>query len=132
MASNSRRAAGTQTFTDVLKIWFAGKRPDPAADLSDLQSGVTLQVSCFLRPKGATSRPKVGTLSLTRGEPVIWRRRDHHAVTLEPPLTLTRSSEKVTGPKFTAFDLACATASFDVQVPTLDVELVKHALGASA
>ncbi|NKZ15638.1 hypothetical protein HGA11_32180 [Mycolicibacterium septicum DSM 44393] len=128
MASNTRRAAGTQTFTDVLKVWFAGKRPDPAADLSDLQSGVTLQVSCFLRPKGATSRAKLGTLSLTRGEPVIWRGRDKNAISLTPPVTLTGSGENPIGPKFTAFDLACATGSFDVHIPTLDVELVKHAL----
>lgn len=128
MASNTRRAAGTQTFTDVLKVWFAGKRPDPAADLSDLESGVTLQVSCFLRPRGATSRAKLGTLSLTRGEPAIWRGRDKNDISLTPPLTLTGSGENPIGPKFTAFDLTCATGSFDVHIPTLDVELVKHAL----
>ncbi len=132
VASNTRRAAGTQTFTDVLKIWFAGKRPDPAADLSDFESGATLQVSCFLRSPGATSRAKLGTLSLTRGEPVSWRGRDKNAVTFNPPLTLTESGEKAIGPRFTAFVLACATGSFDVHIPTLDVALVKHALDASA
>ncbi|OCB11529.1 hypothetical protein A5717_20365 [Mycolicibacterium porcinum] len=131
VASKTRRAAGTQTFTDVLKIWFAGKRPDPATDLADFQSGVTLQVSCILRAQGETSRATFGTLSLTRGEPVSWRGRDKKVVTLNPPATLTESSEKAVGPKFTAFDLACAAGSFGVQIPTLDVQLVKTALGTS-
>ncbi|BBX91093.1 hypothetical protein H5U98_07560 [Mycolicibacterium boenickei] len=131
MASNTRRAAGTQTFTDVLKIWFAGMRPDAAADLADFRSGATLQVSCVLRAQGEASRGKFGTLSLTRGESVIWRGRDKNVVTLGPPVTLTESSEKAVGPKFTAFDLDCAAGSFVVQIPTLDVRLVKTALGAS-
>lgn len=129
--SNTRRAAGTQTFTDVLKIWFAGKRPAPAADLGDFRSGTTLQVSCFLRAQGETARGKLGTLSLTSGQPVIWRGRDKKVVTVDPPVTLTESREESVGPKFTAFVLACAAGSFVVQIPTLDVELVKTALGVA-
>ncbi|MEV0673215.1 hypothetical protein [Mycobacterium sp. NPDC050441] len=133
MASNTRRAAGTQTFTDVLKIWFGGKRPNRTADLADFQSGVTLEVSCFLRPQGdSASRPKLGMLVLTGGEPVRWRGRDKNVVILNPPVTLAGSGGKAIGPKFTAFDLACAAGSFSVQIPTLDVELVKDVLGASA
>jgi hypothetical protein len=45
MASNIRRAAGTQTFVDVLKIWSGIKRPNPAQDLEDFAAGMTLDRS---------------------------------------------------------------------------------------
>ena len=131
MASNARRAAGTQTFSDVLKIWFGNKRPNPAQDLEDFAAGVTLMVSCLCRPlEEPAARFKLGTLYLTDGKPVTWQRPRKQVVTLCPPLTLTDSVENARQPQLTAFNLVSASGSHSVQIPTLDVELVKHALAA--
>lgn len=132
MASNVRRAAGTQTFVDVLKVWSGNKRPSPAKDLEDFAAGMTLEVSCFSRPLGETARSHLGTLSLTRGEPVTWRRRRQDPVTLRGPLTLKDSAERPKAPQLTAFDLVTASGSLSVQIPTLDVELVEHAFAVQA
>ena len=133
MASNTRRAAGTQTFTDVLKVWSGVKKPNPALDLEDFAGGVTLQVSCFLRPLEETAaRHRLGMLHLTQGQPVTWQRSKKEAVALRPPLTLTDSDEKANQPTLAAFNLVTASESFSVQIPTLDVGLVKHALAAQA
>ena len=70
-----RRAAGTQTFTDMLRIWFGALRPDPVQDIADLEAGVCLEVSCFLRQHNSTMRAQYGTLVLHRGDPVVWRPR---------------------------------------------------------
>ena len=129
MASNIRRAAGTQTFVDVLKIWSGIKRPNPAQDLEDFAAGMTLEVSCFSRPvEEPAARSHLGALSLTRGRPVTWRRRGKDAVTLRAPLTLQDCAGKANAPQLSAFDLVTASGSFSVQIPALDVELVKHAL----
>ena len=133
MTSNSRRAAGTQTFVDVLKVWAGVKRPSPAQDLEDFAAGMTLEVSCFSRPLGEpAARSHLGTLSLTRGKPVTWRRRGEDAVTLRGPLTLKEPAEKAKAPRLTAFNLVTASGSFSVQIPSLDVELVEHAFAAQA
>ncbi|MDT5283299.1 MAG: hypothetical protein QOJ56_5012 [Mycobacterium sp.] len=132
MATNARRAAGTQTFFDVLKIWSGIKRPNPAQDLDDFAAGRTLEVSCFSRQLGEPgARSRLGTLCLTQGKPVTWRRwRGKDAVILRPPLTLADSAEEAGRPQLTAFDLVTASGSFSVQIPKLDVDLVKHALAA--
>ena len=129
MASNVRRAAGTQTFVDVLKVWSGKKRPSPAQDLEDFAAGMTLEVSCFSRSlEEPAARSHLGTLSLTRGRPVTWRRRGKGAVTLRAPVSLRDSAGKANAPQLMAFDLVTASGSFSVQIPALDVELVKHAL----
>jgi len=131
MATNARRAAGTQTFFDVLKIWSGLKRPNPAQDLEDFAAGRTLEVSCVSRQLGEPgARSQLGTLCLTQGRPVTWRRRGREAVILRPPLTLADSAEKARQPQLTAFDLVTGSGSFSVQIPNLDVDLVKHALAA--
>ncbi len=131
MASNSRRAAGTQTFSDVLKVWSGIKRPNPAQDLDDFAAGVTLEVSCFLRPlEDASARSRLGMLQLTQGQPVRWQRSRKEPVALRPPLTLNDSDEKANQPTLAAFNLVTASDSYSVQIPTLDLELVKHALAA--
>ena len=133
MASNSRRAAGTQTFSDVLKVWSGIKRPNPAQDLDDFSAGVTLEVSCFLRPLGdASARSRLGMLQLTQGQPVTWQRSRKEPVALRPPLTLNDSNENANQPTLAAFNLLTASESYSVQIPTLDLELVKHALAAQA
>jgi hypothetical protein len=63
---------------------------------------------------------------------VTWRRRGEEAVILRPPLTLADSAEKATQPQLTAFDLVTASGSFSVQIPKLDVDLVKHALAVKS
>ena len=118
MATNVRRAAGSQTFFDVLDDFAAGR---------------TLEVSCFSRQLGeAGARSQLGTLCLTRGAPVTSRRRGEEAVILRPPLTLADSAEKARQPQLTAFDLVTASGSFSVQIPKLDVDLVKHALAVQS
>ena len=133
MATNVHRAAGTQTFFDVLKIWSGIKRPNPAQDLDDFAAGRTLEVSCFSRQLGEPgARSQLGTLCLTKGKPVTWRRRGKEAVIRRPPMTLADSAEKARQPQLTAFDLVTASGSFSVQIPKLDVDLVKHALAAQS
>ncbi len=133
MTSDRRRAAGTQTFTDVLKIWSGLKQPSVAADINDFAAGTTLEVSCFLRPlEEPKARSQLGVLRLTRGEPVTWLRRGKDAITFQPPLTVEDSTEKAKGPKFGAFTLITASGSFSAQIPLLDAELVGHALGEYA
>jgi hypothetical protein len=133
MASNIRRAAGTQTFFDVLKIWSGIKRRNPAQDLDDFAAGVTLEVSCFSRPLGDTAaRSQLGTLYLTQGKPVTWQRSGREAVTLRPPLTLADSGDKARQSTLAAFNLLSASGSFSVQIPKLDIELVKHALAQAS
>jgi hypothetical protein len=128
MTSNTRRAAGTQTFFDVLKTWSGRKRPNPAQDLADFAAGMTLQVSCFTRPLGEPkARFRLGTLHLTRGEPVTWR-KGKDLVTHRPPLTLADSADEARQPQLAAFTLVSGSGSFSVEIPTLDVELVKHAI----
>jgi hypothetical protein len=134
MSSNSRRAAGTQTFTDVLKVWSGIKKPNPAHDVADFSAGVTLEVSCFLRP---LSEPKArllqGSLNLTLGEPVTWQRwRSKDVVTLDPPLTLADCDEKAAQPQVSWYTLVSASGSFRVRIPILDVELVRYAFAAEA
>jgi hypothetical protein len=131
VASNSRRAAGTQTFTDVLKVWFGNKRPNPAQDVADFAAGMTLKVSCFARSAGAlTARYRLGELHLTRGAPLTWHPRGD-AVTLRHPVTLTDSG-KARDTRFAAFQLVSASESYDVELPLADVPLVKYALAAQA
>ncbi len=133
MAPNIRRAAGTQTFFDVLKVWSGIKRPNPSQDLDDFAAGMTLVVSCFLRPLGDTAaRSPLGMLHLTQGQPVTWQRSRREPVALRPPLTLADSDEKANQPTLAAFNLVTASGSFGVQIPKLDVGLVRHALTAQS
>ena len=133
MAPNIRRAAGTQTFFDVLKVWSGIKRPNPEQDLEDFAAGVTLVVSCFLRPLADTAaRSPLGMLHLTQGQPVTWQRSRKEPVALRPPLTLADAGEKANQPTLAALTLVSASGSFSVQIPKLDLELVKHALAAQA
>ena len=117
----------------MLKVWFGNELPDPAQDLADFAAGTTLMVSCRSRPHDEPSaRFKLGTLHLTVGEPVTWERPREQAVALRPPLSLADSADKAGQPLLTAFTLTSASGSFSVQIPTLDVELVKHALAVQA
>jgi hypothetical protein len=63
---------------------------------------------------------------------MTWQRSRKEPVALRPPLTLTDSDEKSNQPTLAAFNLVTASESFSVQIPKLDVELVKHALAAQA
>jgi hypothetical protein len=133
MSPKPRRAAGSQTFTDVLKVWSGVKKPNPAKDIADFEAGTTLEVSCVSRPLSEPkARPQLGSLHLTRGAPVTWRSRTKDPVTLTPPLTLEGSAEKPRQPQMAPFTLVTASGSFSVQIPILDVELVKHAFAAGA
>ncbi|MFG2947334.1 hypothetical protein [Streptomyces adustus] len=132
MTSNVRRAAGTQTFSDVLLRWLWIKRPTPAGDLDLFANGVTLKVTCFLRPLGQTGPiSRLGTLHLTHGKPVIWQGRGQE-LTLLPPLALTASAVKTGHWKLTALDLTSPSGSFTLKMPKLDVTLVRHAFDAQA
>jgi hypothetical protein len=71
-------------------------------------------------------------LQLTQGQPVTWQRSGKEPVALRPPLRLNDSDEKANRPTLAAFNLVTASESFSVQIPTLDVGLVKHALAAQA
>jgi hypothetical protein len=115
----------------VLKIWPGRKRPNPEQDVADFAAGMTLQVSCFTRPLGEPkARFRLGTLHLARGE-LVTLRKGKDVVSLRRPLRLDDSADEARQPQLAAFTLVTASGSFSVEIPTLDVELVRQALSAA-
>jgi hypothetical protein len=129
-----RRAAGTQTFTDILKSWMGIKQVSPAQDYADFAAGVTLKVACFLRPLAAASaQHRQGGLYLTAGEAITWRPwRGKQSITVTPPLALTDSAEKPRQFNMRAFILVSGSGAFSVQIPMIDVPLVQRAFAAQS
>ena len=88
-------------------------------------------VSCLSRPlEERAARFKLGTLYLTDGKARDVATAAQASSCPWPPLTLTDSVEKARQPQLTAFNLVSASESLSVQIPTLDVQLVRHALAA--
>jgi hypothetical protein len=128
--ARTRRAAGTQTFTDVLRTMFGGKRPNPAQDIADFGAGAGLEVTCFLRQADSTSRAQYGTFVLRRGEQLAWRpwpRWRGEGLTLVGPVAFSRSDDTPRAPQFAALLAVSASGTFRIQVPVVDVELLAHA-----
>ncbi|MEV8524359.1 hypothetical protein AB0451_09390 [Streptomyces sp. NPDC052000] len=129
MSSTIRRAAGTQSFSDVLLRWLWIKRPSAAKDAEDYAAGTTLKVTCFSRTvAGASGRRRLGYLHLTHGQPITWHRAGSQPVVLRAPFVLTPSEARSGHWKLAAFDLNTAEGSRDLVIPKADIELVERAL----
>ncbi|MCX3062226.1 hypothetical protein [Streptomyces beihaiensis] len=133
MSSNIRRAAGTQTFFDVLLRWLWIKRPSPTRDRDDFLAGTTLTVSCFSRAiAGGSACRQLGYLHLTHGQPITWHRSGRRPVVLRPPFALIPCPAKSPGRwKLASFHLDTAEGPRDLLIPKLDGPLVEQALKAA-
>jgi hypothetical protein len=139
-AGQSRKAAGTKTFTDLLSSLLL-RRPakQPDEDLDDLRQGTTLFVSVFSR-RGR--RFKQGRLALQLGasDPAIWHpyrpfRGYGPGIPLSQPYDV-QTVGPVTGPGswaverelFQLITLHAADQLWELAVPTVDIELVCMAM----
>lgn len=52
MSSNTRPTAGSQTFTDDLKVWSGVKTPNPAKDIADIDAGTLVAASGSVSVQG--------------------------------------------------------------------------------
>ncbi|MFE9568877.1 hypothetical protein ACFYMW_10350 [Streptomyces sp. NPDC006692] len=129
MSSKIRRAAGTQSPSDVLirRLWI--KRPSAAKDAEDYAAGTTLKVTCFSRTvAGASGRRQLGYLHLTHGQPITWHRAGSQPVLLRAPFVLTPSEVSSGHRKLAAFDLNTADGPRDLAIPKADRDPVERAL----
>ncbi len=141
MTTKIRRAAGTQTFSDLLLSALRLRRRTSETDLAELRAGGTLQVSCFsttlgtvkLMPvgKGRTiPRLNVGDLQLSTGQ-ALWRnRRTAETVALRGPFDLTPSETRSGHWKIARYDLLTADGPHTISIPKVDVPLVTQVLAA--
>ncbi|MFF1739195.1 hypothetical protein [Streptomyces mirabilis] len=140
----ARRAAGTPTMLDVLlrRTWI--RRRTPAQDIEDFENGQALRVVGFTKNiggeathsvgKGRTlARLRRGHLRLAVGEvPVCSDRRGARTATLRPPFRLKPTAGKAPmAPKFDRYELVTADGTYDLMVPKLDGELIRHVLASA-
>ncbi|MET9223806.1 hypothetical protein ACIQCJ_07465 [Streptomyces sp. NPDC093221] len=98
---------------------------------------MTLKVAGFTKTIGAgganTGRSRQGWVLLTASGPLVWEdRRSRQQVELAGPVKLVGEGERVPGAfKFRRFKLTTGDGSYDLAVPTDDVETVRYALGAA-
>lgn len=135
----ARRAAGTQTMLDVLLRWTWIRRRTPARDIADFENGQVLRVVGFTKNIGGTvtrsvgngrsiARLRQGNLRLALGEAPVWSdRRGDRTATLHPPFRLKLTDAKVPmARKFDRYELVTADGRYDLAVPKLDGELIRH------
>ncbi|MGW0578689.1 hypothetical protein ACWD25_22600 [Streptomyces sp. NPDC002920] len=140
----ARRAAGTETATDVLLRWTRIRRRTPAQDIQDFRGGLPLKVVGYTRSIGGAAmvpvgggrriaRLRMGYLRLAFGEAPVWSdRRGNRSASLRSPFRLEPRSEKVRmGPKFERYELVTADGTYDLAVPRKDGELVRYVFGAA-
>ncbi|WP_380279091.1 hypothetical protein [Kitasatospora purpeofusca] len=141
-----RRAAGTQTFTDLLRhpgrlaAQFTGSAGGRAeADVRALHAGEAREVTAFLRD-GERFRQGSLVLDPVAAPPVVWRPfrvfgRAGEGVALVAPFHV-HGVGPVTGPGSRAIDrrmfrllsLRAADRPWELAVPVVDVPLVRAAL----
>ena len=135
-----RRAAGTQTVLDVLLRWTWIRRRTPTQDIEDYENGRTLRVVGFTKNIGGVDtrsigrgrsidRLRQGYLRLALGDPPVWSdRRGDRTATLHPPFRLKPATAKAPLRKFDRYELVAADGTYDLMVPKLDGELIRHVL----
>ncbi|MET8076901.1 hypothetical protein [Streptomyces sp. NPDC005303] len=137
-----RRSAGSETLLDVLLRWTGIRRRTSMGDIADFDGGQPLRVVGFTQNIGGEVRVSVGGgkqvarmrqghLRLAPGEPPLWKdARGDRSATLQAPFRLKPTGGKVRlAPKFERYELVTGAGTYDLAVPTKDVELVRHALG---
>jgi hypothetical protein len=139
--SAARRAAGTQTALDVLLRWTWIRRRTPAQDIADYENGQTLRVVGFTKNIGGVvtssvgkgksiARLRQGYLRLALGEMPVWSdRRGERTASLHPPFQLKPAAGKAPmAHKFDRYELVTADGTYDLVVPKMDGELIRHVL----
>lgn len=140
----ARRAAGTQTMLDVLLRWTWIRRRTPAQDIEDFENGQALRVVGFTKNIGgpvtrsvgkgkSIARLRQGHLRLAVGEAPVWSdRRGDRTATLRPPFHLKLTAGKVPmAPKFDRYELVAADGTYDLMVPKMDGELIRHVFASA-
>jgi len=131
----ARRAAGTITLTDALRVFLSGPVRQPAHDLLDLQHGATLWLAARAR-RGQRFQAGRLVLQLDAGDPMSWQpRRFRHgygeAITLPRPYGNVKI-EPVRGPGtwnlqshlLELLTLQAGAEHWEFAVPSIDVELI--------
>lgn len=139
----ARRAAGTQTTLDVLLRWTWIRRRTPTQDIEDFENGQVLRVVGFTKNIGGEvthsvgngrriARLRQGYLRLAVGEAPVWSdRRGDRTATLRPPFRLKLTAGKVPmARKFDRYELVAADETYDLMVPKMDGELIRHAFAS--
>ncbi|MFF7632868.1 hypothetical protein ACFZB9_06900 [Kitasatospora sp. NPDC008050] len=141
MSTTIRRAAGTQTFADVLLSALRIRRLTTEKDLADLRTGSTLQVFCASSTLGTVRMAPIGkgrTIPLTASgylhltaEQASWQnRRTRESVALQGPFGLAVSEKKAGLRKMIRLDLTAGGEQHMIVIPKADVPLVTQALDA--
>lgn len=145
MGTTKRRAAGTQTMTDVLLRWTWIRRRSPEGDRRDFEAGQTLVVRAMSKSIGGeipmsigrgrqVTRPKPGDLHLCADRPPTFvLLRGGAATALPAPLELRGEGERIPlAVKFRRFTLISGDTTHDLVIPAADADLVRHALAAAS
>jgi hypothetical protein len=139
----ARRAAGSVTFGDVVgALVFRRPARQPTTDTRDLQAGTTLEVSAFAR-RGERFRQGVLVLDLSAPETVVWRAhrlfsKRGSTIPLSRPFDVESvipvsgaGSWRIKRLLFRMIVLRADGELWQLAVPTIDVELVRFALGVA-
>ncbi|MCX4745689.1 hypothetical protein OG455_09165 [Kitasatospora sp. NBC_01287] len=141
MTAQTRRSAGTRTFTDVLLSALRIRRLSTERDLADLAAGTTLQVFCSSPTLGTVRMMPIGkgrTIPHTAGgylhlstDGVRWQnRRTKETVELQGPASLKPSEKPAGWARMTRLDLVAGGERHVILIPTADIPLVTQALAA--
>ncbi|MEU2616594.1 hypothetical protein ABZ642_00285 [Streptomyces sp. NPDC007157] len=119
--------------------------PPPARDIEDFENGQVLRVVGFTKniggavtrsvgKSGSITRLRQGYLRLALGEAPVWSdRRGDRTATLYPPFRLKLMAGKVPmARKFDRYELVAADGTYDLMVPKMDGELMRHAFASAA
>ncbi|MFI8399698.1 hypothetical protein ACIGG5_05630 [Streptomyces sp. NPDC085463] len=145
MGKEVRRAAGTQTFTDLLRNpkriidqFKAKASMRTEEDIAALNAGEARTVSAFIRNEGVFLRGEL-TLDLTAPFPAIWSPirpfRQAEQIPLIPPFRVYNTgpvngegAQAIDRTMFRLISLQDSNRSWEIAVPTIDVPLVRSAL----
>lgn len=128
MAVRVRRSAGSNKYLNM--VLFRKTRPE--IDLESYRDGVGFKMVSLFRRLEDVGRPGTlvnGFLTLVPGEPVTWRGRTGVTLLLGP-FELTENTGKLPlGGNFTKCLLSTKDNDYELAVPTVDLPLLRLALG---
>jgi hypothetical protein len=131
VAARVRRSAGSNSYLNRLLF----RKQDPAQDLEDFRNGIAFKVAGLLRRFEDVGKPGTllyGSLELSNGRPVIWQGRGG-VTQLRAPFELNPLDGKLPfGRNFTRFLLSTAGGDYEIALPTIDIDLIRLALGIEA
>lgn len=133
MTQSVQRASGTKSPADVLLGALGLRRRTQANDLDAVGEGVTLKVTCLIRPSDAKPKsiPINGSLLLRQGAEPVWQpysKRGGHS--LPGPLRVTGPSSGRFG-SYAAFELNTAAGPVTAFVPKPDVPVLRELMRAA-